>query len=78
MPNNMFTGRAIRRMIMKDPIVEEVRESRRKHAQQFNFDLRAICADLKKKEKEYGKKYGHQIKSSIPRKVRTAANNTST
>lgn len=36
---------------MVDPIVEEVRESRRKHAERFNYDLHAICEDLKKKEK---------------------------
>lgn len=35
---------------MKDPIVEEVREARRKHAERFNFDLDAICEDLKKIE----------------------------
>lgn len=60
---------------MKDPIVDEVREARRKHAQRFNFDLHAICADLKKKEKEYEQKYGHPIKSSAPKKVQTAAAN---
>jgi len=48
---------------MKDPIVEEVREARRKHAEQFNFDLHAICKDLKEKEK----KYGHPIKSLPPK-----------
>ena len=37
---------------MKDPIVEEVRKARRKHAERFNFDLHAICVDLKKKEKK--------------------------
>lgn len=58
-------------MIMKDPIMHEVREARRKHAQRFNFDLRAICADLKKKEKEYERKYGNPIKPSAPKKVQT-------
>lgn len=38
---------------MKDPIVEEVRETRRKHAELFNFDLHEICKDLKKREKPY-------------------------
>ena len=37
-----------------DPIVEEVREVRRAHAAKFNYDLAAICADLKKKEKDSG------------------------
>ncbi len=39
---------------MIDPIVEEVREARRKHAERFNFDLHAICEDLKEKEKTCG------------------------
>lgn len=59
---------------MDDPILDEVREARKKHAQRFHFDLRAICADLKKKEKEYEQKYGHPIISSAPKKVQVAAN----
>jgi hypothetical protein len=35
----------------KDPIVEEVRRIREAHTAKFNCDLKAICADLKKKEK---------------------------
>jgi len=37
----------------KDPIVEEVRKFREAHASKFNYDLRRICKDLKKKEKNY-------------------------
>ncbi len=36
---------------MIDPIIKEVREARQKHAERFNYDLHAICEDLKKKEK---------------------------
>jgi hypothetical protein len=32
---------------MKDPIVEEVRRVREKHAAKFNYDIDAIYADLK-------------------------------
>ncbi len=39
---------------MKDPIVEEVRRARDAHAKQFNYDLDAICADLRKHEKASG------------------------
>lgn len=35
-----------------DPIVDEVRKVREAHAAKFKFDLSAICADLKKKEKD--------------------------
>jgi hypothetical protein len=40
---------------MKDPIVEEVRRARDAHARQFNYDLDAICADLKKREEASGR-----------------------
>ena len=56
---------------MIDPIVEEVRKARRKHAERFNFDLHAICVDLKKKEKTCG----HIIKS-LPSKPSSKVNGT--
>lgn len=37
--------------MQKDPIVEEVRRIRRRYAEHFNFDLDAICADLKERER---------------------------
>ena len=36
---------------MQDPIVEEVRKVRDEHAAQFNYDLDAIYADMKRIEK---------------------------
>ena len=41
-------------MTMKEPIVEEVRKIPDAHAAEFNFDLHAICEDLRKKEKSCG------------------------
>jgi len=35
----------------KDPIVEEVRKVRQKHAGKFNNDIHAIVADLREQEK---------------------------
>ncbi len=32
---------------MKDPIIEEIRGFRDEHAKRFNYDLDAICEDLK-------------------------------
>ena len=46
-----------------DPIVDEVRKVREAHAARFNYDLSAICADLKKKEKDSG----HLLVSRRPR-----------
>lgn len=39
---------------MEDPIVEGVRRAREAHAKQFNYDLDAICEDLRKPEKTAG------------------------
>ena len=38
---------------MVDPIVEEIRRVRQIHAKQFNYDLAAIVADLKRKENQH-------------------------
>ena len=46
-----------------DPIVDEVRKGREAHAAKFNYDLTAICADLKKKEKNAG----HPVAARQPR-----------
>lgn len=39
---------------MEDPIVEEIRLYRDKHAKKFNYDLDAICEDFKKHQKNCG------------------------
>lgn len=46
-----------------DPVVDEVRKTRDAHAAKFNYDLSAICADLKKKEKVTG----HSVVSRQPK-----------
>lgn len=35
-----------------DPIVEEVRAAREAYARRFDFDLRAICRDLRDQERQ--------------------------
>ncbi len=42
--------------MFKDPIVEEVRSARQKHAARFNYDLRKIAEDLREKEQQSGRK----------------------
>lgn len=37
----------------RDPIIEEVRRIRDAYARQFNYNLDAICADLKRREVEH-------------------------
>jgi hypothetical protein len=49
----------------KDPIVEDIRKIREAHAAKFNYNLKAICADLKKKEKDCG----HRVVSLPPKRL---------
>jgi len=39
---------------MPDEIVAEVRRAREEYARRFNFDLHAICEDLREKERTSG------------------------
>ena len=34
----------------KDPVVEEIREIRDAYARRFNYDIEAICRDLREQE----------------------------
>jgi len=53
----------------KDPIVEEVRKNRDTLAAQFNYDLAAIFADLRQREKLHKGKLVSFVKPSKKRKV---------
>jgi len=48
-----------------DPIVEEVRKIRNDHAKKFNYDLKAIAADLKKQQ-QIGKRKVVSLPSRKP------------
>jgi hypothetical protein len=50
----------------RDPIVEEVRRYRQDYAAQLNYNLKAICRDLRKKQNKSGRK----IVSLSPKRVR--------
>ncbi len=52
-----------------DPIVSEIRKIREDHAAKFNYDLRAIYLDMKKKEIE-SKKEGWKYVSLQPKKLK--------
>ena len=39
--------------MQNDPVVDEVRRIRHAYAKQFGFDLRAMVADLRRKEKAH-------------------------
>lgn len=50
---------------MIDPIVEEVRKFRMEHARRFNFDLHAICADIRRFEVACG----HDVVELPPKRI---------
>lgn len=41
---------------MRDTIVEEIRKIRDEYARRMNYDLHAMCEDLRRKEKQSGAK----------------------
>ena len=43
-------------MTWNDEIVDEVRRARREHAEKFNYDISAICADIRQKQAESKRK----------------------
>ena len=50
----------------RDPIVEEIRQLRQLYAAQFHHDLKAICRDLRERQK----KGGRQVVTLPPRPAR--------
>lgn len=43
-------------MTWNDEIVDEVRRVRREHAEKFNYDISAICADIRRKQADSGRR----------------------
>ncbi len=61
--------------MLKDPIVEEVRKARQKHASKFGYNLKLIFEDLKKQEV----KSNHKVCSfsrKIPKARKTSTSST--
>jgi hypothetical protein len=56
----------------KDPIVEEVRKVRQKHAAKFNNDIEAIVADLREQEKKSRRKLVSLKPKRLPARPRRA------
>ncbi len=50
---------------MSDPIVEGIRKNREQYAARFNYDLTAICRDLRERQAECGR----EVVSRAPKKV---------
>jgi len=51
-----------------DPIVAEVRAARDAYASKFNYDLRAMFADLRRKDIESGRKTVRFPANRLPKK----------
>lgn len=48
-----------------DPVIDEVRKIREAYAEKFNYDIKAICRDLKRKQAKHADKV---ISKPFPRK----------
>ena len=53
--------------MMKDEVVAQVRQPREQQAAKFNYDLKAIVADARKRQKDSG----HQVVSFAPERKKT-------
>ncbi len=52
----------------QDPFVEEIHQYREAHAKKFNYDMLAIYADIKAKEKQ-SEQEGWRLVSRCPTKL---------
>ena len=50
----------------KDEVVDEVRKARQEHAAKWNFDLKKILADARKRQAQSG----HKVVSFVPKDSR--------
>ena len=55
------------KFMMKDEVVDQVREVREQNAAKFNYDLKAIVADARKRQKNSA----HQVVSFAPRRKKS-------
>lgn len=61
----------------KDEILEEIYKIREEHAKAFNYDLQAICDDLRRKQAESGRQIiSSPLKQPYQRQQNNAAQPT--
>ncbi len=56
-------------MKTSDPILEEIWKARDEHARRFGYDIKKICADLRRIEKQSGRR----VVTRKPKRRSTAA-----
>ena len=59
---------------MTDEIIEEVWQAKDQLAKRFNYDLDALAAELRKRERESGRKVVNLAKQALPQTVAPAPN----
>jgi hypothetical protein len=53
----------------EDPIVDEVRKTRERLAEKYNFDVEAIFEALRKRQGVLGKRLVRRVRKQIPEQV---------
>lgn len=53
----------------EDPIVDEVRKTRERLAEKYNFDVEAIFEALRKRQGTLGKRLVRRVRKQIPEQV---------
>lgn len=61
----------------EDPIVDEVRKTRERLAEKYNFDVEAIFEALRKRQGALGKKLVRRVRKQIPEQVAASERNCS-
>jgi hypothetical protein len=61
---------------MKDPVVEEIRKYREQYAARFNYDLAAICKDLRDRQATCGREVVSRPPKRIPERGPATAQKT--
>ena len=53
--------------MIDDPIVNEIRQISRAYAEQFDFDLHAMCEDLRRQERESNREFRTPSQANVDR-----------
>ena len=53
--------------MIDDPIVDEIRQISRAYAEQFDFDLYAMCEDLRRQEQESNREFRTPSQANVDR-----------
>ena len=60
-------------VIKPDPVIAELHRIKDEHAQKFNYDVRAMMADLRERQKSSGRTYVSFARTSLQATDETAS-----